>query len=53
MQESSLGIVRTSSGAVVGDKVFVLLGGNAPFIHHVLHEEGEKYLVVGQVYVHD
>jgi hypothetical protein len=51
VQESSLDIVKTSSGAVVGDKVFVLLSRNARFIARPL--EGENYPVVGQCYAHD
>jgi hypothetical protein len=48
-----LDVVKTSSGAVVGGKAFVLLAENAPFILHLLDEEGEDNPVGGKCCVHD
>jgi hypothetical protein len=50
--ENSLGIITTCSGAVAGDEIYVLLGGNTPFI---LRPEVERpfHQLIGPCYVHD
>jgi hypothetical protein len=44
-----IGVVHPALNAQVGDKVFVLFGGNTPFI---LRNEGEKHRLMGPCYQH-
>jgi hypothetical protein len=51
-REKSLGAITTCSGAVVGDEVYVLLGGNTPFILRPRVEE-QSYQLIAPCYLHD
>jgi hypothetical protein len=52
-QGSFLGVFQTHPGVAIGDKVYVLLGGNTPFFLKPLEEEKYAYRLKGTCYVHD